>query len=54
MMLRIVGNLLLLLSLGRRWTLDLLNVGRLMLGRHLRVGVLGRGVVTLCWRLGWG
>ncbi|KAF2850358.1 hypothetical protein T440DRAFT_111372 [Plenodomus tracheiphilus IPT5] len=54
MVLRVVGNLLLLLLLRRRWTLNLLDVGRLMLGRDLGVGVLRRGVVTLCWRLGWG
>lgn len=46
--------LLLLLLLRRRWTLDLLDIGRLMLGRHLGVWMLRRGVVALCWRLGGG
>jgi hypothetical protein len=44
--LRVIRNLLLLL---RRWgTLDLLDVGRLVLRRSLRVWVLGRWVVALC------
>lgn len=61
LLLRIVGDLLLwllllslLLSLLLRWRrcLDLLDVGRLMLGRSLRVGMLWRRIVALGWRLG--
>lgn len=61
LLLRIVGDLLLwllllslLLSLLLRWrrSLDLLDVGRLMLGRSLRVGMLWRRIVALGWRLG--
>lgn len=50
MVLGIIRNLLLLLLLllWRRWPLDLLDVGRLVLRRALRVWVLWRGVVSLC------